>query len=204
MPTLTDIPLSQLQAHPLNSNVMSPAAMEKLAAHLADHDRYPPLIVRPLVCSLTQRGEVADRYEILDGHHRAKVLSRLGRATARCDIWRVDDVQALELLATLNCLQGRDDPRRRAALIAALATAQRRDAAALAQRLPEEARHIAHFLRLAQPPPTPVAQAPDAVETMPQPVVFFLLPEHRRQLQARLSQLDADRSVALMKLCAMV
>ena len=39
----------------------------------------------------------------------AEALRRLGRASARCEVWAVDDDEAMLLLATLNRLQGRDD-----------------------------------------------------------------------------------------------
>ncbi|MBE3071108.1 MAG: ParB N-terminal domain-containing protein, partial [Planctomycetes bacterium] len=56
------------------------------------------------------------RYQILNGHHRAQALRELGHTHARCDVWEVDDAEARLLLATLNRLEGRDDPGLRARL----------------------------------------------------------------------------------------
>src|SRR3989475_12882153 len=96
--------------HPLNSNVMSPDLQAKLRAHIKRTGRYPFLVVRP-------HPEEAGKYQVLDGHHRVAVLRDLGHAEARCDVWEVDDREAKLLLATLNRLQGQDQPRKRALLL---------------------------------------------------------------------------------------
>ena len=103
---MIEIPLGQLRARIDNANVMPEALLAKLVRHIERTDRYPHLIVRPIAdAGLGAEGF----YEILDGHHRAAALRRLGRTTARCEVWEVDDDEALVLLATLNRLQGRDD-----------------------------------------------------------------------------------------------
>jgi ParB-like chromosome segregation protein Spo0J len=104
------VPLSDLRAHPLNSNVMPEDFRAKLAAHIKQSGRYPMVIVRP-------HPEEMGVYEILDGHHRVEVLRELGHADVRCDVWNVDDREAKLLLATLNRLQGQDSPIRRAQLL---------------------------------------------------------------------------------------
>lgn len=53
-------------------------------------------------------------------------------------VWEVGDTQALELLVTLNRLEGRDDPLKRAVLLEALRTQTGMDSAILARRLPED------------------------------------------------------------------
>jgi ParB-like chromosome segregation protein Spo0J len=184
--TLHDLPLDELHRHPLNSNVMSPRLLAKLKTALQRGGPYPPLIVRPL-----PRG-----YQLLDGHHRAAVLRELGRATARCVVWPVDDDEALLLLATLNRLSGEDDPRRRALLVAALR--ERADWSELAQRLPERVEQLKALLSKAPAPPPPVAPTPR--DALPVAVHFFLTPPQRTALNARLRELGGTREQALMQL----
>ncbi|MEX0777924.1 MAG: ParB/RepB/Spo0J family partition protein [Phycisphaeraceae bacterium] len=183
------LPLTVLHPHPANSNVMSPAALKKLTAHLARTDRYPPVIVRPMP---------DQTYQILDGHHRVAALRSIDRATVRCDIWEVDDAEALILLATLNRLQGQDDPRKRAALIAALRQQHGLSLTALARQLPEDARALEQLETYHAPPPSP--RPPQPIEQMPQAVLFFLLPQQRTALEARLAQVGPTREQALLHL----
>ena len=162
------IPLNRLEPHPENANRMAPALKGKLKRHIERTGRYEPLVVRPLGAD-----PAGERYQILNGHHRAEVLRELGRTEARCDVWEVDDEEARMLLATLNRLEGRDDPSARARLVATLAAG--RSAEALARLLPEPADGVAQLLRLAQPPPAPLA--PEAVERPARPMTFFLTEE---------------------------
>jgi ParB-like chromosome segregation protein Spo0J len=104
------IPIGDLRAHPLNSNVMPEDLRAKLAAHIKQSGRYPMVIVRP-------HPEEPGSFQILDGHHRVEVLRDLGHTDVRCDVWAVDDREAKLLLATLNRLQGQDSPIRRAQLL---------------------------------------------------------------------------------------
>ena len=104
------ISLDDLLPHPLNSNVMPPEYREKLLAHIKRTGRYPFLVVRP---HPTEPG----KFQVLDGHHRIGVLRELGHTEARCDVWDVDDREAKLLLATLNRLEGQDQPLRRAQLL---------------------------------------------------------------------------------------
>lgn len=120
------IELARLVPHPSNPNVLAPEYQEKLARHIAETGLYPYLIVRPLPDGT---------YQLLDGHWRAEVLRQLGELGAWCQIWPVDDEQALVLLATLNRLAGDDVEGRRTALIAELAAY--RPLEELARLLPE-------------------------------------------------------------------
>lgn len=190
--TLVEIPLSQLLPHPLNSNVMARPLLAKLVEHLRRADRYPPVIVRPIQCE-----QPGDWFQILDGHHRVAALRQLQRASARCVVWEVDDDEAAMLLATLNRLQGQDDPRKRAALVATL---QDRGGAlaTLAQRLPERVEQLESLLRLNKPPALP--RAPQPLDELPVAVHFFLTPAQRTMLNARLRELGGTREGALMRL----
>lgn len=188
------IQLDRLRAHPANSNVMPEALMAKLVDHIAMTERYPPLIVRQLPgCD---SGEGAPVYQLLDGHHRVEALKRLGRPAAECVVWEADDDEALLLLATLNRLQGRDDPKRRAALVGALA--DRHDTKTLAGLLPERLDQVKKLLEINAHIPVP--RAPQPVEDMPVAVHFFLLPEQKNRLDRCLHALGGSREAALMKL----
>ena len=185
-----DIPLDRLRAHPLNSNVMPEPLLAKLTLHIERTGQYPPIIVR----------EYEEDYQILDGHHRVQALRRLEHTQAKCDVWDVDDEGATLLLATLNRLQGSDDPLRRSALLADLRERSGRSAADLARWLPEDGERVERLLRL-QAPPT-IAMAPRPIGAMPVAVHFFLLPDQRATLEMRLGELGGRREEALMRLVA--
>jgi ParB-like chromosome segregation protein Spo0J len=190
------IPLDAIEPHPENSNRMPLPLLEKLKGHIQRTGRYEPLIVRPL--------NNDGCYQILNGHHRARALRELGHTHARCDVWEVDDAEARLLLATLNRLEGRDDPSARALLVSRLA--EGRSAEDLARLLPEPPDAVERLLRLAQPPPGPLA--PDALEPIARPMTFFLSEEQHalvsealreigRQSEARLPRGDAIERLAL-------
>lgn len=200
--TLQWIPLEALEPHPENANRMPPRLLEKLKGHIRRTGLYEPLVVRPLGgdcrlqnvdCRMEGQGSAAvagslqsaipnlqstggappGRYQILNGHHRARALGDLGHTHARCDVWEVDDDEARVLLATLNRLEGRDDPTARALLVTHLA--EGRSAADLARLLPEPPDAVERLLRLATPPPAPVE--PADLAPLPRPMTFFLSEE---------------------------
>lgn len=225
------IPVNRILSHPMNSNVMPPAAMKKLQRHLRRTNRYEPLIVRKLDANHNAATDsapahapaaadsavgTADQiasadaiitppdsaaniaavptapqlppgeqpapddgsvYQLLNGHHRLQVLREIGHQAVRCDVWDVDDQEALMLLATLNRLQGGDDPMLRGKLLDALAAARsdsNRTLADLVRELPEDRSALEKALSLArQPLPAPLS--PDDVSAeLRQAVVFFL------------------------------
>lgn len=189
------VALSKLHAHPQNSNVMPGALLKKLKQHIARSGHYPPIIVRPHPDEVLR---TKGGYEILDGHHRVEALRSLKHTVARCDVWPVSNDEALLLLATLNRLEGRDDPAKRADLIATLIDRSpqwHRDAIAL---LPERAEALNDLMQLREAPPSPRRPVPMA--EMPTSVHFFLLPEQRKQLEAVLASIDDNREHALMQL----
>lgn len=183
------IDLDLLDGHPENANVMGAEALEKLAAHIGKSGQYPPLIVRA-------HPERVGRYQLLDGHHRAKALRQLGYRDAECVVWAVDDEQAMMLLLTLNRLHGEDDPRRRGALLKRLAESQELEA--LAAQLPDDLERMSRLIALVEPPPMPAE--PREVDDMPHAVTFFLSGAQRRALFARLDAVGGERSAALMEL----
>ncbi|MBI1335858.1 MAG: hypothetical protein GC164_02720 [Phycisphaera sp.] len=178
------IPLDQLHAHPSNSNVMPEPMVAKLVEHIGRTDRYPPLIVRPHDAG----------YQVLDGHHRAEALRRLNQTEARCVVWDVGDDEALVLLATLNRLQGRDDPRKRASLVEELQ--QHFDVDTLASLLPEDADALQKLVEINHPPQV---REPLDLEDMPLAVHFFLRLDQRTRLERRLHEVGPNREEALLR-----
>lgn len=134
------VPLARLRAHPANANVMPEELLTKLAENISREGDYPPLVIR------NHPTEVGC-YEILDGHQRATVLPRIGHALAHCYLWNCDDQTALTLIATLNRLEGQDDPRKRAELIAELAKLA--SVVELARLLPEDEQSLSDILNFA-------------------------------------------------------
>lgn len=136
---LERIGLDRLLPHPANVNVMDEERLEKLAENIRREADYPPLVVRP-------HPDEDGAYQLLDGHQRAEILRRLGHDEALCYVWPCDDRTALVLLATLNRLEGQDDPLKRAELLrelSALASPEE-----LAELLPESAELIRQSLDL--------------------------------------------------------
>lgn len=182
--TTMTLPIDRLDAHPANSNVMPKALLDKLAAEIERTGFYPPIIVRP----------IGDRYQILDGHHRALVLKQLGQATADTVVWKADDEQALLLLATLNRMRGEDDPRKRAALLTKLRESM--DVKELAKRLPEDGQRVRKMLALHAAPPSP--KQAQSMDQMPVCLHFFLLPAQRKAVEQKLREIGGTREQALL------
>ena len=136
---LVRIPLDRLRPHPANANVMPEERLEKLAENIRREGDYPPLVVRP-------HPEEEGCYQLLDGHQRADVLRRLGHQEADCYVWPCDDRTALVLLATLNRLEGQDDPLKRAELLRELSELASPEE--LARLLPESTALIRQSLDL--------------------------------------------------------
>ena len=180
------IPIDLLDAHPANSNVMPKALIDKLADEIDRTGLYPPVIVRP----------VGDRYQILDGHHRVMVLKRLKHDTIQAVVWQADDQQALLFLATLNRMQGDDDPCKRAALLAKLRCSM--DVSELAKRLPEDSQRVRNLLAIHAAPPSP--KAPKPIDQMPVCLQFFLLPAQRTAVEQKLREHGGVREQALIAL----
>jgi ParB-like chromosome segregation protein Spo0J len=167
------VPLDGLMAHPLNSNVMPEDFQAKLRSHIRRTGRYPFLVVRP-------HPDEPGKFQVLDGHHRVAVLRELGQREARCDVWDVDDREAKILLATLNRLQGQDQPIRRAQLIhELLGDISVEDLAGL---LPETDKQIEELHALLEFPADEIAdqlaaEAEEAEKVLPRVMTFVVSPE---------------------------
>jgi ParB-like chromosome segregation protein Spo0J len=173
------VPLDDLVAHPLNSNVMPEDLREKLRAHIKRTGRYPHVIVRP-------HPDGEGRFEILDGHHRVAILRELGHTEARCDVWDVSDREAKLLLATLNRLEGQDEPIRRAQLIHELLGEMSLDD--LAGLLPETDRQLQDLHALLEFPAEEIAalledQAAEEERVLPRVMSFVVTPEQEQLIE---------------------
>jgi ParB-like chromosome segregation protein Spo0J len=181
------VPLADLVPNPWNANVMSEELQAKLTAHIKRTGRYPHLIVRP-------HPEQPGKYQVLDGHHRLKILRDLGHAQARCDVWRVDDREAKLLLATLNRLEGQDVPVRRAALIHELLGEMSLDD--LAGLLPETDRQLEDLHALLEFPAEEIAalldeQAEEEEKVLPR-VISFVVTADQEQVIEQAVELASD------------
>lgn len=174
------IRLDRLVPHPLNANVMPDELRHKLKAHIARTGRCPFLVVRP-------HPSVERKYQVLDGHHRLGVLRELGHNEARCDVWEVGDREAKILVATLNRLEGQDQPLKRAELVhALLAEISVPDLASL---LPESEGELEELHALLEFPAEAIAeqlaaQAEEAEKTLPVVLTYVVSPEQARLIEA--------------------
>jgi ParB-like chromosome segregation protein Spo0J len=121
-----------------------------------------------------------EKYQVLDGHHRVGVLRELGHTEARCDVWDVDDREAKLLLATLNRLEGQDQPIRRAQLIHELLGEMGMED--LAGLLPETDRQLEDLHSLLEFPAEEVAaqleaEAEEAEKVLPRVMSFVVSPD---------------------------
>lgn len=67
---LRQIPLDRIDMDPDNPNVITPRIYEHLKATIRDYGFWQPVLVTP----------VGDRYRMIDGEHRARIISELGGA----------------------------------------------------------------------------------------------------------------------------
>ena len=173
------VPLGNLLAHPLNSNVMPEDLQEKLTAHIKRTGRYPFLVVRP-------HPDEPGKYQVLDGHHRVAILRDLGYTEARCDVWQVSDREAKLLLATLNRLQGQDLPIRRAQLIHELLGEMSGDD--LAGLLPETDKQLEELHALLEFPAEEIAEqlaaeAEEEEKVLPRVMTFVVTPAQEQVIE---------------------
>ena len=151
----------RLIGHLLNANVMADELLEKLKGHIGRSGRYPALVVRSLSNSQRLAGEVG-KLQVLDGHQRLRVLIELGYRKVRVDNWGdLSDAEADILVATLNRLQGQDDPDKRAELLGELRQTLDLSSEQLAEMLPETQEELDKLLALNDPPaefPEPEAE----------------------------------------------
>jgi hypothetical protein len=169
---IVSIDLDRLIGHPANPNRMTTVTLEKLKSHIERTGNYEPIIVRPHRTS-------SGCFEILNGHHRIKVLKELGYTCADCVVWQVNDEEALILVATLNRLGGSDEVHKKSALLRNLS--RRFDTRALSKMLAESTQTIQRLLDLKSVGHRSYTKA------FLNPVTFFLTDEQNHILDAALA-----------------
>jgi len=160
------IGIDRLLEHPGNPNRMSKVNYKKLAGHIKSSGDYEPVVVR-------RHPEKDGFYEILNGHHRTKVLGDIGYESIDCVVWDVNDERALMLLATLNRLSGKDDVIKRAKLIEELN--KQFDMKELAASLPDTKEAIKKLNTISISPP--VLQ--NANYDIPETLVYMVSSEQK-------------------------
>lgn len=186
-PRLRRIALGDLVPRCGHANRISPRVRSAIADHISASGLYPPLIVRP-----HERHQ--DKFEIIDGHHRADILAELGLPDARCEVWPIDSDTVELYCATLNHLRGRTNAiahaRRIKKLIRRLGDRNVRKLLALT---PRGLRQL--FIHLKPPAIDCEAKALDLT-----PVSFHLPAGNVRRLNAALGRLSSSgRGDGLMK-----
>ncbi len=202
--SIMSIAIKNLKPHLENPNRMSKTNFNKLVRHIELSGRYEPIVVRPkTVCHCEKRRAEAistsgkhkiatsvtaspprnenqvSTYEILNGHHRVKALTKLGYKQCDCVVWDVDDDQARLLLATLNRLSGNDILDKKLALLNKLKAKRKLDD--LSKLLPDTKTQIKKLLELRKARLT--AQSTKQKEiAIPNAVVFFLNDEQKQTL----------------------
>jgi len=193
------IALDKLVAHPDNPNRMSKAKFAKLVRNIEKTGRYEPLVVRP--CP-----RKPDCFQIINGHHRCRVLRELGYKTAEALVWDVNDQDTDILLATLNRLAGSDVLDKKLALLKRLnKSAFDGRTAKLAKLLPQTANQIKRLTGLA------ISDCRMAVENRKSqilnPLVFFLNDEQQevvaKALSAEMSEVEENRAKAVKNAAAL-
>ncbi|MCP4609437.1 MAG: ParB N-terminal domain-containing protein [Planctomycetes bacterium] len=195
---IQSIALDKLVAHPDNPNRMSKAKFTKLLRNIERTGRYEPLVVRP--CP-----QKPDYFQIINGHHRWRVLKELDYKTAEALVWDVNDQDTDMLLATLNRLGGSDVLEKKLALLKRLnKSAFDGRTAELAKLLPQTASQIKRLTKFA------ISDCRKAVENHKSqkfnPLVFFLNDKQQdivaNALSAAMSEVEENRTKALKNAAA--
>ncbi len=197
---LQEIAVSVLLPHPMNSNRMDEGSLAKLRQHIERTETYEPLTVRP---HPTEEGA----FQVINGHHRLRVLQSLGYRTVKCVVWQVDDAQTRLYLATLNRLSGQDVPERRAALLDSLP--DEFQMAELSSLLPESLADLDRILQFAADIDIPVdAALPPEIDTPATIALQFMLDRDQADIVNRAldcclaaAKGNTSRSEALVDVC---
>lgn len=170
------IPIDKLEAHPDNPNEMSRANFAKLVRNIERTSRYEPLIVRP---SPQRRG----CFQIINGHHRWRVLAQLGYKTVDVVAWDIDDEQTDILLATLNRLGGSDDLGKKLKLLKRLSRKMAADK--LAKLLPQTAKQIERLTSMLDAAKLQTQRIKS--KNLANPLVFFVSDRQQQTIEQALS-----------------
>ena len=176
------IALNKLVAHPDNPNSMSEVTFRKLVRNIERTGLYEPIVVRR---HPDKEGSfaTADKFQIINGHHRVKALEQLGYKEADCVVWDVDDGETAILLTTLNRLGGSDIPAKKIELLKKLT--QRMAANQLAKLLHQTTRQIERLVNLKLNSVPVMVNA----ENFAVPVVFFVTRQQQGVIEKAMSEI---------------
>ncbi|UCE98647.1 MAG: ParB-like nuclease domain-containing protein [Planctomycetota bacterium] len=170
---IQSISLDKLIAHPDNPNKMSKVNFAKLFRNIERTGRYEPLIVRA-------SPEKEGHFQIINGEHRFKALTKTGRKRADCIVWDVDDEQVDIFLSTLNRLGGSDNLAKKLNLLRRLSS--RIKTQELGKLLPLSSKQIERLVNLRKP------SGPAKIDTrsFANPLVFFVNNEQKETIEGAL------------------
>lgn len=192
---IRDLPHSQIEPDPDNPNEMDDETLAALKDDIRRRGFIQPILVRPV-------GE--DRYRLIDGEHRWKVLGELGAETVPCVVEEADETSAKMRMLTMNRLRGEFVPLRLAHLLADLANRVKPEE--MGKRLGMSKGELADLLDLGgwEPPQSDPEERAEAVPT-PDPetveVKVVASPEQAERIRALLDGLS-DEEQALKIIAA--
>jgi ParB family transcriptional regulator, chromosome partitioning protein len=108
MMEIINLPLEQLLEAPWNSNQMDEATFSRLRKSIQEYGLVQNLVVRPMD---------QDKYEVLSGNQRLRVLKEKGLSPVPCVVVDLDDARARLLAQALNHLHGEDDLKLKSELV---------------------------------------------------------------------------------------
>jgi ParB/RepB/Spo0J family partition protein len=156
------ISVRKLRPHPANPNRMKDESFRKLVNHIEQTGQYEPIVVRA-------HPDKEGLFQILNGHHRLRVLKQLKYTHADCVIFKADDAQAMVYLATLNQLAGKDNVYKKSRLIEQLSKLY--SSRQLSKMLPDSKTAIEKLNRLSLDQKLPTPKSPGSFLM---PMTFFL------------------------------
>lgn len=136
-----EIKIDLLIPHPENCNYMDAETREKLKRHIMRTGNYEPLTVR-------QHPDESGKFQVINGHHRLKVLKELGYDEVSCTVWDINNDQTRLYLATLNRLAGKDIPERRVLMLEKLLGSF--EVPELSELLPDSRKQIEEISKMAE------------------------------------------------------
>lgn len=175
---IQEIPVELLLEHPENSNFMNAETAQKLRRHIERTGRYEPLTVRP-------HPNEEEKYQVINGHNRLRVLRALDYRTANCVVWKLDDDQTRLYLVTLNRLSGSEIPERRAALLENLL--QSFEIKELTELLPDDEKQMEELRRLSRLEPDEIIAGTSAEDKLAVPVIMTFMVEEAEAKEINLA-----------------
>jgi len=178
------IELCRLVEHPDNANRQSRENFGKLVRNIERTGRYEPLVVR---CHPKKK----EYYQVINGHHRLKALSKLGYEKAQCVVWDVDDDETDVLLSSLNRLCGSDDVGRKARLLRRLS--KQLGSVEVLKLLPGTRSQIERLVNIKMPRSVKNISS----RAFANAAVFFLDDEQQRIVEQALSAAEAGSDIKM-------